>query len=77
MLELPGVRKQNIKVSVYGNLLEVRGTDLERKYHRVIQISPETDIETGKSIYENGILEVTFKKKEEQDNPKGMQINIE
>jgi HSP20 family molecular chaperone IbpA len=76
ILELPGISKQSIKLSVYDYSLEVTGTDLERKYHRVIQIPHETDIETGKSIYKNGILEITFRKKE-QDNPKGIQINIE
>jgi len=48
----------------------------QRKYHEVIQIPPETDIETATSTYKNGILEVVFKKKE-QSKPKGRQINIE
>ena len=39
ILELPGIRKQNINISVYDNFLEVTATDLERRrYHRVIQI---------------------------------------
>jgi HSP20 family protein len=81
ILEMPGLRKQNINISVYDNFLEVTATDLERRrYHRVIQIPLEADTDTGKSTYENGILEITFqKKKEEQDDDqkKGIQLNIE
>ena len=50
------------------------GTE-QRKYHEVIQIPPDTDIETATSTYKNGIL-VVFKKKE-RSKPKGRQINIE
>ena len=76
VVEMPGVSKENIKVSVYDNSLEVTTTGTDRKYHEVIEIPPETDIETVTSTYKNGILEITFKKKE-QSKPKGMQINIE
>ena len=73
----PGVKKENIKVKAYDNSLEVTTTGTEeRKYHEVIQIPPETDIETATSTYKNGILEVVFKKKE-QSKPKGKQISIE
>ena len=76
-VEMPGVSKQNIKINVYDNSLEVTTTGTEqRKYHEVIQIPPETDIETATSTYKNGILEIVFKKKE-QSKPKGRQINIE
>src|SRR5919204_1026025 len=76
-VEMPGVSKENIKINVYDNSLEVTTTGIEqRKYHEVIKIPPETDIETATSTYKNGILEVVFKKKE-QSKPKGKQINIE
>jgi HSP20 family protein len=51
------------------------GTE-ERKYHEVIDLPLETDIETATSTYKNGILEIVFKKKE-QSKPKGKQISIE
>jgi HSP20 family protein len=76
-VEMPGVKKENIKVNLYDNSLEVTTTGTEeRKYHEVIEIPPETDIETATSTYKNGILEITFKKKE-QSKSKGKQINIE
>ena len=49
---MPGVNKQNIKVNTYDNSVEVTTTDPEeRKYHEVVEIPPETDIETAKSTY--------------------------
>lgn len=76
VFEMPGVSKENIKVNAYDNSVEVTTTDPERKYHEVVEIPPETDIETATSSYKNGILEITFKKKE-QTKPKGKQINVE
>jgi len=76
IVEIPGISKENIKVNAYDNSVEVTTTDPERKYHEVVEIPPETDIETAKSTYKNGILEITFDKKQ-QTKPKGKQINIE
>jgi HSP20 family protein len=54
----------------------VKSDDPKRKYHKAIEVPPETDIETAKSTYNNGILEITFKKKERK-KPKGKEIKIE
>jgi HSP20 family protein len=52
----------------------VRSEDPQRKYHRTIEVPPETNIETATSSYNNGILEITFKKK---DRTKGKTIKTE
>jgi HSP20 family protein len=74
VVEMPGVGKDKIKVNAYDNTVEVKSEDPRRKYHRTIEIPVETDIETAKSNYNNGILEVTFKKKEQT---KGKTIKVE
>ena len=77
VVEMPGVSKENIKVNAYDNSVEITTTGTEdRKYHEVIEIPPETDIETVTSTYKNGILEIASKKKE-QTKPKGKQVKIE
>jgi len=74
VVEMPGVGKDKIKVNAYDNTVDVKSEDPRRKYHRTIEIPVETDIETAKSNYNNGILEITFKKKEQT---KGKTIKVE
>jgi HSP20 family protein len=76
ILEMPGVNKENIKVNASDNLVEVNSNDPQRKYHEVIDLPPEVDIETAKSTYRNGILEIIFNKKKES-KAKGKDIKIE
>lgn len=74
--KVPGVSKENIKINAYDSSVEVKSEDPHRKYHRVIDIPPEADIETVKSTYKNGVLEIVFKKKE-QTKPKGKEVKVE
>jgi HSP20 family protein len=73
IVEMPGVSKEKIKINANNNTVEVRSEDPQRRYHQTIEIPPETNIETATSFYKNGILEITFKKKEQ---PKGKTINV-
>ena len=74
--EMPGIKKENIKINAYEDSVEIISNDPERKYHKVIDLPPEADIETVKSTYNNGILEVVFNKKK-QTKPKGKEIKVE
>lgn len=76
ILEMPGVKKDNIKINALGQTLEVSTNDSQRKYHRTIELPQETDFETAKSTYNNGILEITFSKKKETKS-KGKEIKID
>ena len=60
VVELPRANKESIKINVYDNSLEVTTSDPNKKYHRVIELPQEADIETVKSTYKNGILEIVF-----------------
>jgi HSP20 family molecular chaperone IbpA len=51
-------------------------TYLENLMHKAIEVPEDIDVESVRSNYNNGILEITFKKKEQQ-KPKGRQINVE
>ena len=74
--EMPGIKKENIKINAYENSVEILSNDPQRKYHKVIDLPSEADIETVKSTYNNGILEVIFHKKK-QTKPKGKEIKVE
>ncbi|MDP8906783.1 MAG: Hsp20/alpha crystallin family protein [Thermoproteota archaeon] len=76
VLELPGVKKEDIKISAYGEAVEVTANNTQRKYHKTIELPKEANTDTAKSTYHNGILEITFSKRENA-KPKGREIKIE
>ena len=76
ILEMPGVGKENIKINAYESTLDVRSDDPQRKYHEVIELPAEADVETARSTYKNGILEIVFDRRKES-KPKGKNIKIE
>jgi HSP20 family protein len=75
-VEMPGVSKDKIKIDAYESKVEVKSEDPQRKYHKTIDLPLEADVETAKSKYTNGILEITLEKKKET-KPKGKQIKID
>jgi HSP20 family protein len=75
-VEMPGVSKESIRINAYDNTVEVKSEDPQRKYHKAIELPEEADIETAKSKFNNGILEITFEKKKET-KPQGKEIKIE
>jgi HSP20 family protein len=77
VVEMPGISKEHIKINAYNNSVEVSTDDPQRKYHQVIDIPPDADIETVKSTYKNGILEIVFKKKGRSNINKGREIKVE
>ena len=76
ILEMPGVSKENIKINASDNSVEVKSEDPQRKYHRVVEIPAEADVQTVKSTYKNGVLEIVFRKKE-RTKPKGKEVKLE
>jgi HSP20 family protein len=74
-IEMPGISKQDIKINVQDSSVEVSTMETApKKYRRLIELPPDADVETAKSTYTNGILEITFKKK---SKPKGREIKID
>jgi HSP20 family protein len=77
VVEMPGIDKKDIKISAYDSSVEISAANTaQRKYKSTIELPPEVDTETVKSTYNNGILEIAFKKKE-QTKPKGKEIRVE
>ena len=76
VIEMPGLSKEKIKVDAYENKVEVKSDDPQRKYHKILELPPEADIENARCAYNSGILEITFNKKE-QAKTKGKTIKIE
>jgi HSP20 family protein len=77
VLEMPGIKKEDIKINAYDEKVQIKTTDRSaRKYSKTIDLPQSADLQTARSTYNNGILEVTFDKKNES-KPNGKEIKIE
>ncbi|HYG00089.1 MAG TPA: archaeal heat shock protein Hsp20 [Candidatus Saccharimonadales bacterium] len=77
VVEMPGISKTDIKIKAYDSKAEVTtAKDAQRKYHKIIDLPEQADLETARSVYNNGILEITFDKKI-VNKPAGTEIKIE
>ena len=75
--ELPRVAKENIKLYADETNLTIESLSSveERRYYKKIEFPEFVEPSSGRSHYKNGILEITFKKKNLTN--KGLQINID
>ena len=77
ILELPGVEKEDIKLSGTEDTLTISVDTNERKYFKEIEISVKINPKKAKSSYKNGVLEVSLPKIAEKKKQNGEQIKIE
>jgi HSP20 family protein len=75
IVELPGVNKEDIKLTATEKSLSINAQSPDRKYSKRVELPEEVDPSSAKSTYKNGILEVTFKKKESRQE--GFTIKID
>ena len=75
--ELPGVEKDDIKLTGTANSLTISVDTPNRKYYREVDLPAEVNSEEAKSSYKNGILEVSLPKTGVKKEPKGEPIRIE
>lgn len=76
IVELPGVEKQDIKLSGTEEKLTISVDTTDRKYFKEVELPVKVEIKKATSKYKNGVLDVTIPKKKEE-KPKGETINIE
>ncbi len=61
--EMPGVNKEDIDVSASEKSVEIRAEGENRRYYEVVDLPCEVIPDSAKARYNNGVLEVVFKKK--------------
>ncbi|SRR5579884_848000 len=74
--EMPGVTKQDIKVSVSESYVSIHAEKGDKKYHTDIPVDVILDDKSAKATYSNGILELKIKLKE-PPKPKGTEVKVE
>jgi len=77
IVELPGVAKEDIKLRVTEESMTVSVDTPRCKYYKKIELPFKVDPKTANSKYINGVLEVTIKKLEKEEEPEGKLIEIE
>ena len=75
--ELPGVEKEDIKLHGTEKALTISVDTPQHKFYKDIDLPASVDPKTAKSVYKNGVLEVTLTKKKEEKKPKGEPIKIQ
>ena len=75
-IELPGVSKENIRVSATEDSLTVEAKGKDRAYYREISLPAIVEPKEARSTYADGLLEVLLPKREGL-KPKGEPVKIE
>lgn len=73
--EMPGIEKEDVELSAEGHDLEIHAIHGERKYHEIVELPADVDIDSAKASYKNGVLEITLNKVKKPSRKK--KINVE
>lgn len=74
--EMPGIGKEDIEVNATESDLVIKAEGSGRKYYKRLNIPAPVDPDSAKAKYNNGVLEVTLRLKE-QPGKMGKKIDIE
>ena len=74
--ELPGVKKEDIKLYGTEDLLTISVDKPQRKYFKEIEMPAKVNVKEARTSYKNGVLEVTLPKIEEEKRPKAENVEI-
>ncbi|HEX54781.1 MAG: Hsp20/alpha crystallin family protein [Candidatus Altiarchaeales archaeon] len=74
--EIPGVEKDDIKLSIGRRSIEIRVDNENRKYYKRLNLPCEVIPEKARANYKNGVLEIKVKRLESSDSD-SINIKIE
>jgi HSP20 family protein len=75
LVELPGVEKEEIKLSGTDDTLTISVDSPDRKYFKEVELPTKVETEKATSKYKNGVLDITIpKKKAKKTKSKAIKI---
>jgi len=74
--EIPGVRKEDIDLTVDQQMMTIRVNTEQRKYFKEVELPAAVEAESTRAAYNNGVLEVTLQKKGEPTR-RGQKIRVD
>ncbi len=76
-IEVPGVTKEDIKLNVGEDNLEILVNTPQRRYHKMVDLPSKVKEKTTQATYNNGILDIVIEKKNKKKKDKpGFQVDI-
>jgi len=75
LAELPGVKKQDVALTVEGRSLVISAETPARKYRKELELPYFVELEGSNSTFNNGILEVTLPKRKGKSS--GLKIKVD
>jgi len=74
--EMPGITKEDVKVTIEEGLVKINAEKGNKKYHTELPVDKELDEDTTKASYINGVLELRIQFKKPL-KPKSKDIKVE
>ena len=74
--EMPGITKDDVKVTMEQGLVKIHAEKGNKKYHTELPVDKELDEDTTKASYINGVLELRIQFKKSL-KPKSKEIKVE
>ena len=74
--EMPGITKEDVKVTMEEGLVKINAEKGNKKYHTELPVDKELDEDTTKASYINGVLELRIQFKKPL-KPKSKDIKVE
>lgn len=74
--EMPGVNKEDIEISASETAVDIKAGSTSRRYSETVDLGCEVDPDSAKARYNNGVLEVVFRRKQPQKDQR-KKVNIE
>jgi len=76
-IEIPGVRKEDIKSIINEKTLEINVNTPNVNYHKLINLPCRVKEKTKKTTYKNGIFDIVIKIKKKRTKEEGHKVDIE
>lgn len=75
LAEVPGAKKEDIVLDATSDSVSISVDVANKKYRKTVALPCEIDVGSAKAEYNNGILEVSFRSKDEKKSGKRIEIN--
>ncbi|MBC7081253.1 MAG: Hsp20/alpha crystallin family protein [Thermoplasmatales archaeon] len=72
--EVPGVTKEDINLEITDSKLVIKVDREDRKYYKEVKLPAKVDEDSAKATYQNGVLDIEFKKIKAEKKGKRIEI---